>query len=458
MIKTTKIPQVSTIRFLRHAGDILKNPLPFHAENFSKHGDTFQLNLGFGKFVIFSRDAGFVQYALQKNQKNYTKSPIQTVDVAKYVGNGLLTAEGEHWRKQRKLIQPAFHKKQLYNLLDRIEEAIRTELKHIKTGKNIDIFPIFNDLAFQTVVKSLFSSAVGADEINRLQHITEATQKMLVRELRQPFKGWWFNWSGQIKKHTDYTDEAREILIKLVQQRQRSNERHDDLLDMLLEARYDDGAAMDEKQLVDEILILFTAGHETTSNALTFTSQLLAQHQDIQQQVYEEIAEIKAKTTDLLPFLKGLTYTKQVIEESLRLYPPAYFIDRMNIEDDEFEGLKIPAASRLLFSIQEVHTNPDFWEAPDTFDPSRFAEGNPSKYSSHYFPFGAGPRMCIGNNFAMYEMILAVAELIFNFKILKKDTPIEILPLITLKPKNAFLEFEKRVICQAERSRSPLSQ
>lgn len=444
MIKTTKIPQVSTFRFIRHASDILKNPLPFHAENFKKHGDTFQLNLGFGKSVIFSRDAGFVQYALQKNQKNYAKSPIQTVDVAKYVGNGLLTAEGEHWRKQRKLIQPAFHKKQLYNLLDRIEEAIKTELKHIKTGQNDDIFPIFNDLAFQTVVKALFSSAVGADEIRRLQFITEATQKMLVRELRQPFKGWWFKWSGQIKKHTNYTDEARAILIKLVQERRQSNKRHDDLLDMLLDARYEDGAAMSEKQLVDEILILFTAGHETTSNALTFTSQLLAQHQDIQQRVYEEIAEVKAKTTDLLSFLNGLTYTKQVIEESLRLYPPAYFIDRMNIEEDEFEGMQIPIASRLLFSIQEIHKHPDFWEAPDAFDPSRFAEGNTLKYSSHYFPFGAGPRMCIGNNFAMYEMILAVAELIFNFKILKKDTPIEILPLITLKPKNAFLEFEKR--------------
>ncbi|KKL07716.1 hypothetical protein LCGC14_2583240, partial [marine sediment metagenome] len=215
MPKTTKIPQVSTFRFLRHASEILKNPLPFHTENFKRHGDTFQLNLGFGKSVIFSRDAGFVQYALQKNQKNYTKSTIQTKDVAKYVGNGILTAEGAHWRKQRKLIQPAFHKKQLYKLLGRIDEAIKTELNRIKTGQSVDIFPVFNDLAFQTVVKSLFSSAVGADEINRLQHITEATQKMLVRELRQPYKGWWFKWSGQIKNHTDLTDEARAILIKL---------------------------------------------------------------------------------------------------------------------------------------------------------------------------------------------------------------------------------------------------
>ncbi|WP_031427245.1 cytochrome P450 [Flavimarina sp. Hel_I_48] len=444
MAKFTEIPQVSTFRFVRHANEILNKPLPFHAENFKRHGDTFQLNLGFGQSVVFSRDAGFVQHALQKNQKNYSKSPIQTKDVAKYVGEGLLTAEGEHWRRQRKMIQPAFHKKQLYTLLGRIQEAINTELNRIKTGEKIDIFPVFNDLAFQTVVKSLFSSAVGVEEINRLQHITETTQKMLVRELRQPFKGWWFKLSGQIKEHTDLTDEARDILIKLVQERRKSKQREDDLLDMLLEARYEDGSAMSERQLIDEILILFTAGHETTSNALTFTAQLLAQHQDIQEQVYEEICQIRSKTTDLLSFLKGLIYTKQVVEESLRLYPPAYFIDRMNREEDIYNGMRIPAQSRLLFSIQEIHRHTAHWEAPDTFDPSRFDDGNSLKYSSFYYPFGAGPRMCIGNNFAMYEMILAVAELIATFKIFKKKTPIEILPLITLKPKNAFLEFEKR--------------
>ncbi|MGB3775664.1 MAG: cytochrome P450 [Leeuwenhoekiella sp.] len=444
MSKVHQIPQVSTLRFLRHASEILNNPLPFHAENFKRHGDTFQLNLGFGKSVVFSRDAGFVQHALQKNQRNYTKSPIQTKDVAKYVGDGLLTAEGEHWRRQRKMIQPAFHKKQLFGLLNRIDKAIKTELLRIEPGQEIDIFPIFNDLAFQTVAKSLFSSAIEVSEINRLQHITEATQKMLVRELRQPFKGWWFNLSGQIKKHTEYTEEARNILMNLVERRRQSASREEDLLDMLLESRYDDGTAMSDKQLVDEILILFTAGHETTSNALTFTAQLLAQHPEIQQKVFEEVTEIQSKTTDLLSFLQGLINTKQVVEESMRLYPPAYFIDRMNIEDDTYDHMKVPAGSRLLFSIQEIHRHKDFWKNPDQFDPSRFAEGNNLKYSSYYYPFGAGPRMCIGNNFAMYEMVLAIAQLVTTFKICKKETPIEILPLITLKPKNAFLKFEKR--------------
>src|SRR5690606_11100964 len=271
-----KIPSVSAFRFLIHSTQILKNPLPFHHKNFETKGDTFRLKLGFGNSVIFSRDAGFAQYALQKNQKNYTKSPIQTKDLSKYVGFGLLTSEGELWQKQRKLIQPAFHKKQLINLLETVQDAIKTELSKIEAGKPIDVFPIFNDLAFQTVVKSLFSSAVNQKEINKLQHITESAQKMLVKELRQPHLGWWFRLSGKIKKHISETEEARNILKNLVNERKKSAKREDDLLDMLLNARYEDGSCMEMEQLIDEILILFVAGHETTSNALTFTCELLA--------------------------------------------------------------------------------------------------------------------------------------------------------------------------------------
>lgn len=444
-MRLKKIPSVSAFRFLIHSTQILKNPLIFHHKNFETKGDTFRLNLGFGKSVIFSRDAGLAQYALQKNHKNYKKSPIQTRDLVKYVGRGLLTSEGELWQKQRKLIQPAFHKKQLINLLDTIEDAIETELLKIETGKSKDIFPVFNDLAFQTVVKSLFSSAVNQTEINRLQHITESVQQMLVKELRQPYLGWWFRLSGKIRKHVSETEEARNILKKLVNERRQSGKRHDDLLDMLLEARYDDGSSMEDAQLIDEILILFTAGHETTSNALTFTCELLARNPEIQEKLFDEVIEAEAGSETLMDFIKKCSFTRNVIEEALRLYPPAYFIDRVNIEDDEFNGMFIPKNSSLLFSLLEIHTNPANWKDSQKFKPERFSNVNPNHYSGQYFPFGAGPRMCIGNNFAMYEMILTIAQISKNYKIAEKKSPIEINPLITLKPKNAILEFNFRV-------------
>ncbi|WP_029037639.1 cytochrome P450 [Salinimicrobium xinjiangense] len=433
------IPTVPAWEFYKNSLRILENPLIFHNKKFQKLGDIFRLKIGPGSSVIFSRNAAFAQYALQKNHKNFSKTTIQTRDMAKYLGKGLLTSEGEHWRKQRKLIQPAFHKKQLLVLLNSIKAAITTELNKIETGKPVDIFPVFNDLAFQTVVKSLFSSAVGQKEINRLQYITEAAQKMLVRELRQPYLGWWFSLSGKIKEHTDLTDEARDILRKLIEERRTSGERQDDLLDMLLDAKYEDGSSMENEQLIDEILILFTAGHETTSNALTFTAQLLAQHPGAQERILEEVKKAQQETNSLAEFIQACPYTKMVIEESMRLYPPVYFIDRLNNEEDVFDGLEIPKGSTLLFSMFEIHRHKDLWEDPERFDPERFTD--PRKYSSCYYPFGAGPRMCIGNNFAMYEMILTVAELVSRFEISSCKTEIEFQPLITLKPKNSILKF-----------------
>lgn len=445
-----KIPTVSFFSFLKHASKIVKNPLPFHHKNFEAKGDTFRLKLGTKNSVVFSRNPEFALYTLQKNQRNYTKSKIQTKDLSKYVGKGLLTSEGEFWKKQRRLIQPAFHKKQLEQLLDTILEAIQIEMQHITPNAPIDIFPILNDLAFQTVVKALFRTEIDIKVIKRLQYITEAAQQMLVKELRQPFKALYFKYGGPIQKHIDLTLEARGILKGLVDARRASSTKQNDLLDMLLDARYEDGTAMEEAQLLDEILILFVAGHETTSNSLTFTLQLLAKHPDIQEKVYEECAGFgddsafaKADPTSLLALIKHCVYTKQVIEESMRLYPPAYFIDRVNIEEDVFDNVTIPKGSSLLFSVIEIHKHKDFWEDPHTFNPDRFADNAGMKHKA-YFPFGAGPRMCIGNNFAMYEMVLAVTEIIKKYKIKPKETPIEIKPLITLKPQNAILEFIQR--------------
>ena len=443
MRSINRIPEVSFFKFLGHANNILKNPLPFHAENFSKYGDIFRLNIGFGKSVLFCRDAGLLQHALQKNQKNYTKSYIQTKDVAKYVGHGLLTAEGAHWQRQRKLIQPAFHKSQLVLLVETIQKSILEELKNIHIGKPMDVFPVFNDLAFQTVVKSIFNMEVSHADIASLQHTTEATQQMLVQELRQPFLVWWFNWSGKTKKHLDMTQNSRSILKRLVEIRKKSSQVHQDLLDMLLHARYDDGSAMDENQLVDEILILFAAGHETTSNALTFTCELLARNPMAQTKILQEVQQIKNESNDIMQWIKNASYTKLVIEESMRLYPPAYFIDRVNIEEEVVNGIHLPKGSNLLFSIYEIHRHSNFWKDPEAFIPERFLEED-LKFSKNYYPFGAGPRMCIGNNFAMYEMILTIIALVEQFEILEKKEPIQIKPLITLKPYNAVLEFIKR--------------
>ncbi|RSK39780.1 cytochrome P450 [Mangrovimonas spongiae] len=441
-----QIPEVSTFTFLRHAINILNNPLPFHHKNFKRYGDTFKLNIGFGNYAIFSRDAALAEYVLQKNWKNYTKSPIQTKDLAKYLGNGLLTSEGEHWRKQRKLIQPAFHKKHLENLIATIKETIIEELHSIQTGIDMDVLPFFSDLAFKVVVKSLFSNAASDAEIKTLQEVTEENQNMLVKELRQPYLKWYFESFGIIKKHLSRTKESRNILQGIINRRKQSKIQYNDLLDMLLNARYEDGSSMDNDQLIDEILVLFVAGHETTANTLSFTVQLLAQHAKWQEKVALEYQTIiKNKDTDILTAVTQSQLAKQVIEESLRLYPPAYFIDRVNIQDDEFNGYQLKKGSSLLFSIYEIHRHKNLWDNPEDFNPNRFSPDQTKNYSSQYFPFGAGPRKCIGNNFAMYEMIITISELVVKYQIHPVNNSIDINPLITLKPKNAKVIFIDRV-------------
>jgi cytochrome P450 len=440
MSNLKEFPEVPSIEFFKHAGGILKNPLPFHQKNFDKLGDTFRLNLGFGNSVVFSRDPEFAIYALRDHQKNYRKTEIQTKDLAKYVGHGLLTSEGEEWKFQRKLIQPAFHRKNLYTLLDFMVEAIDKELERIEVDKTIDIFPVFNDLAFKVVVKSLFSDAINSEEIARLQYVTEETQKMLVKELRQPYKKWWFLLSGELKRNLGLSKEARNLLSGIIQRRRESGKEGKDLLDMLMALRYEDGSIMEEEQLIDEILILFIAGHETTSNALSFTIQLIGQKQEVQDKLVSEIKSLE--DASLFDILKESKYTQHVIEESMRLFPPVYFIDRQNIEEDSFKGFAIPKHTTLLFSVHQIHRNAENWENSLQFKPEHFEDSR--SVSDFYFPFGAGPRKCIGNNFAMYEIILTLHQLLKKFKIEEAKTHIEIQPLISLKPKNAFVKFSKR--------------
>ncbi|SFR33204.1 hypothetical protein SAMN04490243_0631 [Robiginitalea myxolifaciens] len=426
-------PRVGLFRFLKHSLEILKNPLPFHRNNFEKLGDSFRLQVGIKRSVIFSRDPILLEYALQKNWKNFTKTSIQTQDVARYLGKGLLTSEGELWRRQRKLIQPGFHKKQLDKLYQTVSSTIARELVDLPEAGQVDVYPLFGKLAFRVVVEALFSGAVGEAEIEALRESTESNQQMLVRQLRQPYLQWYFENFGVIRRQLNQTQRSREVLREIIRRRQAETSDHGDLLDMLLQARYEDGGAIEEEQLIDEILVLFVAGHETTANALSFTAQLLAENPAWQEAIRSEAGRNPGPGS----------ITEQVLLESMRLYPPAYFIDRKNLTADTAQGFDIPEQTDLLFSVYEIHRHPDFWEDPDTFRPERFAP-EAGKAPPHFYPFGAGPRKCIGAYFAMMEMTLVLQQLLGKYQLFPGSGEIQIKPLITLKPANARVRLEKR--------------
>ena len=435
---------ISRYQVFKNRKRILKNPLPFHHENFEKFGDIFRVKIGLRKSIVFTRNPKLIKHVLQGHQRKYQKSPLQTVDLAKYIGHGILTSNGEHWRTHRRMVQPTFHKKKLIGLLHIMEKAIQKEIDRIKPNEVQDIFPMMGDLAFQVVANSLFSRSDIHNEMKKLQEITETNQKMLIKEMRQPYFKWWFNLSGMIQKHLDLSEEGRILLNKIIEERIRSGEEKDDLLDMLLRARYEEGMPMPRRQLIDEVLILFTAGHETTANALSFTLFCLAKNKRAQQKVFEEVTRLDLENESLIERISQLTFTKQCIEEGMRLYPPAYIIDRVAIEDDKFEGRVIPKNTMILMSVYELHRYAEFWKTPDEFNPYRFNADSRKELQDYYCPFGAGPRMCVGNNFAMYEMILTIAAIIKKYALQTSLDVVEINPLISLKPRAVPLIFVER--------------
>lgn len=442
MIK--KLPVVSNYLVFKNRKDILKNPIPFHHNNFKRLGDIFEVKIGFNKRIVFTRHAEFIKQILQKNHKSYQKSNLQTVDLAKYIGHGLLTANGDHWRTHRRMVQPAFHKKKLEGLLDIMQSAIRDELKEIRPNETQDVYPLMGDLAFQVVAKSLFSRNDIQQEMSELKEITETNQRMLIKEMRQPYLNWWYKLSGKIAHHLKLSERARTVLKSIITQRIEEPSDKNDLLDMLLKATYEDGTTMPMNQLIDEVLILFTAGHETTANVLSFTVHLLATNTKAQEKAYNEVASLDMEHGAALEQVRELTYIKQCIEEGMRLYPPAYYIDRECIAEDEIDGYTIPKNTMLLLAIYELHRDVRFWETPDAFIPERFDPEHKKDFSDYYFPFGAGPRMCVGNNFAMYEMVLTIAELLKKYELKSTSKTVDVTPLISLRPASVPIYFKER--------------
>ncbi|MDX6189044.1 cytochrome P450 [Flavobacterium sp. Fl-318] len=437
--------KLSILRFFLDAEGVRKNPIPFHKRYFDKFGDSFSIQIGRSQHIILSRDNEVAQYILQKNQKNYHKSRFQSVYLSKYLGKGLLTVDGDFWLKQRRLIQPAFHKQKMNQLVETMRQTIVSEMDGLAEEQKVDLFPIMSELAFNVVAKSLFQFSIAEEKLDRIKFIIEEVQNFLIKEIRLPHKAWWFSVSGQVKKHLELAEENNTIIQEIIEERVASKSEINDLLNMLLETRYEDsGEGMSTQQLIDEIKILFTAGHETTANALTFTLHLLGNNPDVQQKVLEEILKIEAETEDVVEQLQKMTYTNAVLNESMRLYPPAWITDRQNVEDDTLGGFNIKKGTLIGVSFYELHRNVKYWENPDDFNPERFLGEQKKQSMPYFYPFGAGPRMCIGAGFAIYEMCLAIAHIVKKYKITSVETTVQFNPLITLKPVGVEVVFSKR--------------
>lgn len=437
--------RLSILRFFKDAEGVRRNPIPFHKRYFEKFGDSFSIRIGLSRYIILSRDNEIAQYILVKNQRNYNKSKFQSVYLSKYLGKGLLTSDGDFWLKQRRLIQPAFHKQKMNQLVDNMNKTITAEVDNLDENNFFDVFPAMSQLAFNVVAKSLFEFSISEEKLHRIKFIIEEVQKFLVKEIRLPHKALWFSLSGQVRKHLNLAEENNNIIQEIIEGRNASNEEYNDLLNMLMETRYEDtGESMSMQQLIDEIKVLFIAGHETTANALTFTLHFLGRYPEIQQKIFDEITKIESHTDNVIEQLQKMTYTNAVLNESMRLYPPAWITDRENVEDDSLTEFKIKKSTLIGISFYELHRNPKYWDNPDQFIPERFLGEQKKKSMQYFYPFGAGPRMCIGTGFAIYEMCLTISQIVKKYEIKTKNETVNFNPLVTLKPINIEVSFSKR--------------
>ncbi|MBV9230063.1 MAG: cytochrome P450, partial [Chloroflexi bacterium] len=415
-----------------------RNTLHFLLDLTRQYGDTVRIRSPFGSAYLINSPDG-VKYVLQENNRNFNKDVFDYKILRKLLGQGLLTNDGESWLHQRRLMQPAFHRQRLAAFGTLMTSTTVAMLDRWDArddpAQTLDVAQEMMLLTLNIVGQALFSidlsgeaDAVGQSflTVNRL--ITEYTYTPFVPMNIPTPRNRRFHKARRV---------LNQVVDDIIKERRRQNNNSNDLLSMLLEARDEEtGQGMNNRQLRDEVLTLMLAGHETTAMTLSWTCYLLSQHPDVEQKLREELDTVLAGHLPTVEHLANLSYNRMVIEEAMRLYPPAWALTRNTIADDTIAGYHIPKGSMILLCPYTTHRHPTFWENPEVFDPERFTperSANRPRYA--YFPFGGGPRQCIGNGFAMMEAQLILATVLQRYRLrLVPDTLVEPEPLITLRP------------------------
>ncbi|AYA36951.1 cytochrome P450 [Hymenobacter oligotrophus] len=439
------LPQVPRLRAFRNSLALAENPIPVLTQYLDELGDTIGLHMGGIKPTLLTRDPGLIQHILQKNHRNYPKSEMSH-GVARYLGHGLLTSEGSYWLQQRRLIQPGFHRQRIAALTETMLQVIEECLEPVAAqarqqggATTVAVHELMTTTAFRVIARSVFSTSMSEAELQQLAHLLTDIQAFYTRTLRQPYLKPWLAVKGQFRYHDQLAAQMRQLVLKYIRQRQQEGGAgKDDLLQMLLDARYEDThEPMTEAQVLDEAIILLVAGHETSANALSWLWYLLAQHPEVVTKLRAEMAAALGERRPTFQDLPQLPYSLQVIQETMRLYPPAWIVDRQALNDDEYNGLPLPKGTLISAYIYGVHHLPRLWPEPEAFRPERFGKEQLREQPAYaYLPFGGGPRLCIGNQFALTEMQLVLLETLRRFEVEWEAQPAPgMRPLITLRPR-----------------------
>ncbi|UOQ96553.1 cytochrome P450 [Hymenobacter sp. 5317J-9] len=401
-----QLPRVPRWRSLLRSFALAKDPLPVLDAVLARFGDTVELYIGGVEKSILTRDPGLTQHILQKNHRNYAKSKF-TQGFSRYIGHGLLTNDGPDWLRQRRLIQPGFHRQRVAGLTGLMQEItaetfapLVARARQAGGATTVEVHELMTRLTFRIIARSVFSTNFPEAELDRLARLITEIQAFFVRSIRQPYLKPWFQLRGRFTYHDALAAEMRTLLGRLIAQRQQANAQPgatppDDLLQMLLDVRYEDTCEpMTPDRVLDEALILLVAGHETSANALTWLSYLLAHHPAEAVAIRAEAEAVLAGRTPAFEDLPRLGQALYAVQETMRRYPPAWMVDRVALADDEYQGLRIPKGTLFSLYFHGLHHDPKYWPEPEHFRPSRFAPGQARPVQANAFvPFGAG-RAC----------------------------------------------------------------
>ena len=392
-----------------------------------------------GKRIYFVNDAEFVKRILLDNVANYPKSVTYRNNLRPFLGDGLLISEGDFWKRQRRLAQPAFHLRRLKVLAEAMAGASTRMAAGWEHGRVIDVMSSMNAVTMDIVARTLFGADVSGDigkvydamtvlgeEAGRIRPTAFfELPEFITRPRRRSFASAVATLDG--------------IVNRIVADRRASGETRDDLLSMLLEARDEEtDQGMTDRQLRDELVTLFLAGHETTAIALTWTFHLLAQTPRVEALLQAEVDEVLGeRAAPTFDDLERLPYARMVAEEAMRLYPPAYVFSRRAAGEDQLGPYRMPAGAHIVISPYALHRRPDYWPEPDGFWPERFAPGaRTDRPRMAYLPFGGGQRICIGNSFAMMEHAIVLAAVVRRWRLEAiPGREVKTEPRITLRPR-----------------------
>ena len=353
--------------------------------------------------------------------------------LARFLGNGLLNSDGEFWKRQRRLVAPALHTRRIEAYAETMVDYTVKMLDTWQDATQVDISHEMSGLTMQIVAKTLFNADVSED-IDTVYKTMAVIQKASGDMTVLPE---WVPTPIKFKSRQAVSDLDR-IVYGLIRERRASGDDKGDLLSMLLLAQDDEGNGMSDKQARDEAVTLFLAGHETTANSLNWTWYQLAQHPEVEAKLHAELDSVLGGRPPTLDDLKHLPYTEMVMKESMRLYPPAWSFSREAVVDVPLGDYVIPKGTVVAIINYLTHRDPRWWDQPEAFLPERFSpehEKDVRKYA--YVPFGGGPRICIGNSFAMMEARLLLATIASRYRLtLQPGQKVETQPLITLNPKN----------------------